>query len=180
MMGVAASVITIILVGGITVGTPSNERLPEVSPVSGYEWTVQSDVVAASIWARRNVGTGRRFATDEVDAPALASYGDEAPVSEEDAWPIFFAKTMDPSVVQTIKRARIAFLLVNQRMTRGVPPTPGYYFSPLEPQAGTRTRPLAPDLLAKFGSASCTSLVYNSGPIKIYDVSAIGNGTCRL
>jgi hypothetical protein len=81
--------------------------------------------------------------------------------------------------VHSIRSTGVRYLLVDWRMTNGVPATPGYYFSPQEPHAGDITRPpFSASALQKFASAPCTRLVYDSGAIQIFDVTAIENGSC--
>ncbi len=63
-------------------------------------------------------------------------------------------------------------------MTKGFPPSGGYYFSSQEPGAGTFKSVFSAVALKKFSSAPCTKLLYASGPIKIFDVSRIEDGSC--
>jgi hypothetical protein len=174
----ATAFILIVFVGEVSIGTASYQLLPESSNPQGYPWTVQQDAITASLWARRHLGIHQRFAADKLDSFALSSYGEENTVSENSAWPVYFAWTMDADVVAQIKRAQIHYLLVDWRMTRGVPPTPGYYFSPQEPLAGLYLYQFTAPKLEKFATSNCTSLVYKSGGIQIFDVSRIANGSC--
>lgn len=173
----ATCVMTIVFVGNITVGTAFYERLPESSTPQGYPWTVQSDVITGSIWAKKHLGINRRFGANAQDALALATYGDQDTLAENSIWPIFFANTMNEEVVNSIKSGRVHYLLVDWRMTAGVPPSPGYYFSPQEPNAGDYLQPFPGSALRKFHS-NCTSLVYSFGDIQIFDMSRIEDGSC--
>jgi hypothetical protein len=139
---------------------------------------VQPDVISASNWAREHLGINRRFAANAIDADALASYGEQDTLAETSIWPIFFAKTMDGAVLHIIRDDHVSYLFVDWRMTKGVPPTPGYYFSSQEPGAGEYKQPLPAAALRKFASAACTHLIYQSGPVQIFDVSQIENGSC--
>jgi hypothetical protein len=177
-VAVAAALTTFVFVGGVTIGTAFYERLPESSNPQGYPWSVQPDVVSASQWAREQLGINQRFAGNAIDATALATDGEQFPVNENDIWPIFFADTVDATVVHGIRSAGVRYLLVDWRMIRGVPPTPGYYFSPYEPHAGSYTQAFSVRALQKFASAPCTSLIYDSGLIQIFDVTLIENGSC--
>lgn len=172
------ALITIVFIGHVTIGTAFYQRLPESKQPSGYPWSVQPDVVNAAEWSRSHLGAHQPFAANTVDANALATYGREDPAPKELVWPIFFATEMDATVVQSIRTTGVRYLLVNWRMTRGVPPTPGYYFSPWEPGAGEyRSRFPAAGLL-KFASAPCTRRVYESGEVAIFDVTSIADGSC--
>ena len=177
-VAIGAAVVTVVFIGNITIGTASYELLPESVNPPGYPWSVQADVVTASIWAREHLGSDQLFAASAVDAQALATSGNEDPVAENDIWRIFFAETVDSVVVRAIRSNGVRYLLLDRRMTLGVPPTPGYYFSPYEPHAGNYTRPFPASALAKFASVRCMNAIYVSGPIQIVDVTPIQSGSC--
>jgi hypothetical protein len=177
-VAVGAALVTATFIGNITIGTASYELLPESSSPTGYPWSVQPDVVSASNWAREHLGSDQRFAANAIDAQALATSGAQDPVAENDIWQIFFAETVDASVLHTIRSTGVHYLLLDWRITLGVPPTPGYYFSPQEPNAGNYTTPFPVSALLKFASAPCMNVVYDSGSIQIVDVTPIENGSC--
>ena len=173
-----AALVTLVFTGEITVGTPFYELLPEAPHPTGYPWLVQPDAISASNWAREHLGINQRFASDNLDSYALATYGGQTTVAENKVWPIFFSTTMNRTVVRDIKSARIHFLFVDSQMTKGVPPTPGYYFSPEEPGAGEYKNALPLAALNKFVSSTCIDLVYHHEGIEIFDASRIENGSC--
>jgi hypothetical protein len=177
---VVTAVLTLVFIGGITVGTPYNELLPEPANPVGYPSSVQPDVFAAATWARRYLGPDRTFASNALDAPVLGSYGEQNPISENLAFPIFFASTMDSTVVHDIRAAKVAYIFVDTRMTRGtpIPINPSYYFSPYEPNGSHHAHPLPASYLTKFGATNCDSLVYSAGSLRIYDVTPIADGSC--
>jgi hypothetical protein len=170
--------VTLVFIGEITVGTPFYELLSEVAHPHGYPWLVQPDAISASKWAREHLGINQRFASDRLDSFALATYGEQNTVAEDKVWPIFFATEMNGTVVRSIKSARIHFLFVDWQMTKGVPPTPGFYFSHLEPGAGEYRNAFPPAALKKFVSSTCIDLAYHHDEIQIFDVSRIENGSC--
>ena len=83
-----------------------------------------------------HLGLNQRFGANAIDSLALATYGGQDAVSEKSVWPIFFSLTMGPTVVNTIRDEQVKYLLVDSRMTKGFPPTGGFYFSSQEPGAG--------------------------------------------
>ena len=170
--------VTLVFVGEITVGQSFYELLPEASHPHGYPWLVQPDAISASNWAREHLGINQRFASDDLDSFALATYGEQNTVAENKVWPIFFAKSLDWTVVRDIKSTRIHFLFVDRQMTKGVPPTPGFYFSPQEPGAGEYKNAFPPDSLKKFVTSPCIDEVYINYEVEIFDVSRIENGSC--
>jgi hypothetical protein len=176
--GIATLLVAMIFVGDVTIGTAFFQLLPEASHPSGYPWSVQPDVVTASIWARDHLGMNQRFGSNAIDSLALATYGEQDTLKERLVWPIFFSGTIDQGVVDQIRSTGVQYLLVDWRMTRGLPATSGYYFSTQEPDAGRFTEVFPAIGLEKFSSASCVSSVYHSGPIQIVDVSRITDGSC--
>lgn len=175
---IAALLMTVVFVGNVTIGTAFYQRLPEARNPSGYPWSVQPDVVAAAGWAHMHLGRNQPFGANAIDSLALATYGAQDPVSPGDVWPIFFSEQIDSGVVDTIRETGVRFLLINQRMTRGVPATPGYYFGPYEPNAGQYEVPFPAASLAKFSTADCMDVIYRSAAVSIVDVTRIRDGSC--
>jgi hypothetical protein len=139
---------------------------------------VQTDVVSASEWARSHLGANQAFGANAIDSFALATYGEQRRLAQNDVWTASFAEEMNATVVNQIRATGVRYLFVNLRMTRGVPPTPGYAFSPYEPHAGEYEQLFPAAGLRKFASAACTELVYDSVTVKIFDVSRILSGSC--
>jgi hypothetical protein len=175
---IATALVTLVFIGDVTIATASYQLLPESSHPKGYPWSVQTDVISASHWAREHLGINQRFGANANDSLALASYGEQDTLMGNSVWPIFFAGVINETVVHGIKAARVRYLFVDWRMTKGVPATPGYYFSPQEPGAGEYKEAFPAAALRKFSSAACTHLVYDSGPLQIFDVSRIEDGSC--
>lgn len=172
-------IVTIMFFGGITIGSSYFQLLPPSSHPTGYPWIVQPDMIIASTWARDHLGPDQPFATDDTDALALATYGDENTGQEDAVFPIFFGDSLGGMAARTIKATGVRYILVDWRMTDGIPVNPGdYYFSQWEPGAGEYTKPFPATYLRKFTTYSCSRLIFQSGPIQIFDVSGIENGTC--
>jgi hypothetical protein len=175
---VATGLVTLVFVGDVTIGTAFYQLLPESAHPQGYPWAVQPDAIRASKWAREHLGSNQPFGADAIDALALATYGEQDPVNENKVWPIFFAPVMSEAVVHSIRASGVRYLMVDWRMTKGVPATPGYYFSPLETGAGDYVHPFPAGPLKKFTSDACMGMDYDSGYVQIFDVSRIANGSC--
>jgi len=175
---VAAGLVTVVFVGNVTIGTAFYQRLPESRDPSGYPWSVQADVITAAGWAQAHLGRNQPFGANAIDSLALATYGAQDPAPPSDVWPIFFSQEINSEVVNDIKSTGVRFLLINWRMTRGVPPTPGYYFSPYEPDAGKYDAPFPAASLEKFETGDCMDVIYRSEGLRILDVSRIRDGSC--
>jgi hypothetical protein len=170
--------VTLVFIGDVTIGTAFYQLLPESSHPQGYPWSVQPDVISASKWAREQLGINQRFGANKLDSLAFATYGEQTTLPENSVWPIFFGPVMNRTVLNSIKAAKVRYLFVDWRMTKGIPATPGYYFCPEEPGAGEYEQTFPAAALQKFASAACTHVVYGSEDVQIIEVSRIGNGSC--
>ncbi len=173
------ALVVVVFFGEITLGNSYLHLLPPSSKPSGFPWVVQPDVISASIWARDHLGVDQPFATDFIDSLALATYGDENTEPEDFIYPIFFGDSLAGVPAQLIRKSGTRYILVDWRMTYGLPSDPGdFYFSQWEPQANDYTKPFDGNYLKKFTTYTCSHMIYHSGPIQIFDVSGIANGTC--
>jgi hypothetical protein len=177
---VLTAMVTVIFFGEIAIGNDYSEILPPPSSSpSGFPWIVQPDVISASIWARDHLGANQPFASDFIDSLALATYGDQDTESQEEIFAVFFGDSLAGIPAQLIKESGTRYILVDWRMTQGLPSNPGdFYFSQWEPNAGRYTKPFNSGYLRKFATYSCSRMIYNSGLVQIFDVSSITNGTC--
>jgi len=175
---IAAALVTVVFVGNVTVGTRSQQRLPEGAHPQHYERTVQPDVVAASTWALQHLGPNQMFGANSIDSWALGTYGDQDLADQRYLWPVFFAASFNSDVVKDIKKLRLRYVLVNWRMTRAAPEIPDFFIHPFEPEASHYQHAFPAAGLEKFSSDPCVGLIYDAGPIQIYDVSKIEKGTC--
>jgi hypothetical protein len=177
-LSIVTALATVVFVGNVTVGTRFFERLPEGANPHGYERSLQPDVIAASVWALHHLGPNQMFSANFIDSWALATDGEQDLANPPLVWPIFFAESIDRDVVKRIKDLRLRYLLVNWRMTRGLPQSPDLYIDPLEPEAGHYVHKFPARALEKFAVNPCIQLLYDAGAIQIYDLSKIENGTC--
>jgi hypothetical protein len=175
---VATLLATVVFVGNVTVGTRYTERVPEGTHPAHYERAVQPDVIAASTWALQHLGSNRMFGANNIDAWALGTYGNQDLADMRWLWPVFFAESVNSDVVKDIKKLRLQYVLVNWRMTHAAPEVPDYYLDPTEPEARKYRHSFPAAALEKFSSGPCTKLIYDAGPIQIYDVTQIESGAC--
>jgi hypothetical protein len=175
---IAAVLVTVVFVGNVTVGTRAQERLPQGARPQHYERTVQPDVVAASIWALHHLGPNQMFGANAIDSLALGTYGDQDLADGRWLWPVFFARSFNSDAVEAIKKLRLRYVLVNWRMTRAAPEIPDFFIHNFEPEALHYEHAFPASALEKFSSDPCVGLIYDAGPIQIYDVSKIEESTC--
>ncbi len=76
---------------------------------------------------------------------------------------------MDKRIVNILHRRAIEFLFVDLRMSREAPIT-GHFFQTTSSQAGVHDHSVPLVRLTKFRGVPGIDLIYDSGPIQIYDV----------
>ena len=173
-----AVVFSLVLIGQVSIGNSFYSLMPDAAV--GFPIYVQSNMITAADWSAQHLGVHQTFATDSTDQLALGAYGDEDPADVNVIYPMFFTGSMNSTVVNMIKSNQIHYVLLNWLATQEVPALSGsYYYSDLEPDYMLDGKPLPKAYYSKFSAYTCSHLVYQSGPIQIYDVSQIANGTCQ-
>ena len=166
----------LVFIGGVTVSWQYSEQLPPSKMYSGVPNDVDSQAASAATWTAAVLGVNRRFASDQIDDLALATYGYQRilwrGVDGVSAWQIFLPNTLTPAVVDAVRRGHVQYLLVQSRLTRGIPSS-GIYFNKGEPDSGKRRAPLSPASLTKFDYADGVSRLLDTGDIRVYDVRHI-------
>jgi hypothetical protein len=175
---VLAGGLSVIFIGGWVLGTaPIWDRLPGPYVVAAQERSIDRQSVTAAMWVRSHLGPGHRVLTDRVNDLLMATYGDQWIVMSTNdnkvpIWPVFFSLHVDRTVEEVLRRTRVAYVVVDRRLSTGLPHT-GFYYDPLEPQMGAYTTPIDSRDLAKFNGVPMVNEVFDSGGIHIYDVRAI-------
>jgi hypothetical protein len=173
----ATLLLPLVLIGEVSIGNSFFTLLPAEGV--GIPIYVQPYMINAANWSRQHLGEYQIFATDSTDQLALAAYGEENPANVNVIYPMFFTASMDSMVVNMIKANHIHYVLLNQLETEDLQVGVGaFYYSSLEPDASLDGKPLPKAYFSKFATYTCSRLVYQSGPIQIYDVSQIANGRC--
>jgi hypothetical protein len=171
--------IAVIFIGGwISATSPLWYRLPGPYLPSADHRSIEPESVAAAEWARSYLGPGHRMIGDITNMLLMATVGDEwivtAANSEIIVSPVFLSQRFDPGVERALQRGRVQYIVVDRRLSTGLP-RGGYYYDTAEPNRGRYTSPIDPAALAKFDGPQKVSRVFDSGDIVIYDVKAIAN-----
>lgn len=132
--------------------------------------------VNAAEWTGLYLGSGHRIASDRVNTLLLSVYGDEQVFTGGSAqvsvsW-VFLAPQVGPGVVGILKQDKIQYLLIDRRLSTGLPEI-GTYFNNGEPNAQHYTRPISVASLTKFNGLDNVSKVFDSGDIVIYEVGGL-------
>ncbi len=172
---------TTLFIGGVVAGSgPDWGRFPGPYLVSADARSIDPEGVTAAEWAYAHLGPGRRVATDRVDSMLMLTYGDQRVITsiddQVDPSPLFTSSTFDAADLDLLRNTQIAYLVVDQRMSTGLPRL-GFYFSEDEPDAFNYAAPISRGALTKFDDISNVNRVFDSGNIVIYDTGALLDGT---
>jgi hypothetical protein len=170
----ALALLTIVFAGEIVVGAgPIWSRVPGPYLVSADSRSVEPEGIDAAEWAYAWLGPDNHFAADRTNRLLLGSYGRQHAVTHlndgVDVSPLYFATGFGPVQQQIIQIGQIRYVLVDRRLSEGLPRR-GVYFEDPEPGANAHTTPIDPVALAKFDRLVNVSLVYDSGSIQIYQL----------
>jgi hypothetical protein len=169
--------IVIIFIGGWINGTaPLWLRLPGPYLVSADPRSIEPESVAAAEWARLQLGSGQRMISDRENTVLMATYGYEQVVTNESdsiaVSSVFLSPHFDASVERTLRRGGVQYIVVDRRLSTGLPLV-GFYYDREEPNLLHYRKPIDPAALAKFDGVQNVSRIFDSGDIVIYNVEAI-------
>ncbi len=168
--------ISIVFMGGIIAGWPPWGRLPGSYMVAADTRSIEPQGIAAANWMREQTGTNNRIAADRINRLLMGTYGEQQVIThlndEVDLTVVYFAEQIDLKVVELLQEARTEYLLVDQRLSSGLPVL-GVYFEEGEPGSHNHRTPIRAEVLAKFYGVAGISRVFDSGDIKVYDVSQL-------
>ena len=168
--------IVIIFTGGWVTGTsPLWGRLPGPLLVSADQRSINAESITAAEWAGSYLGPGNRMIGDRVNMLLMATLGYQWDVTSVNddilVSKVFITPDFGTNVKTTIQRGDIRYVVVDSRLSTGVPRV-GYYYDAQEPNAMHYTAPLDPADLTKFDGVQNVDRIYDSGNMIIYDVSA--------
>ena len=163
----------IIFFGQLILGTGApGAPLPGPYQVSDDELSIQTESIDAAEWAGSYLGPNHRIAADRDNGLLLATYGNEWVVtnvnSEKSVAGVFISPQIDPIVEAILQQDSIQYLLVDLRLSTGLPVVGSYYDLP-------DTQRIDPAVLAKFDNVRGVSRVFDSGDIVIYNVEALSS-----
>ena len=166
--------LAVLAVGGVLVGMPSWARLPGPYMVSADRRSIDGESVSASAWSRAALGTSNNFVADRVNRVLLATIGgQDVVVTYQSGVPVrqlYLSRTIGERERRIVTNGDVEYLLVDRRLTTGLPVVGQYFDRGEEAVVGVRTTPLDPALLDKFDTTPDISRVFDSGDIQIYDM----------
>jgi hypothetical protein len=169
-LGVAG---VILLLGNAASGFNAAYRFPGPFIYGSDTRSQTAEMYGMVDWFRSTQGTDRRMIVDRYNGMIFAARGRELPVEPSTAfpaWQLYFRSTAPPlALLKQLSESRDDYIVVDERMAQYTPLI-GIYFSPNEPLAQERTRPLSRADLAKFRRMDWARNIYSSDTLKIYRV----------
>jgi hypothetical protein len=163
--------------GGYILGAgPLWARVPGPYLVAADMRSIERQGIAAAEWARAYLNPRERIGADRINSLLLGSYGLQQPITHlndrVDISPLYFAPTFDDEARLTLAFARMRYVLVDRRLSTGLPRL-GVYFEASERDAFHHKTPLARKALIKFDEIAGARRVFDSGDIVIYDLENV-------
>jgi hypothetical protein len=172
-MACAISCAIVLVMGGATIRSGPNIRLPGPYVPSSGPLAATPDVVQAARWLLRHYGPERRVMGDQTVTSVFGAYAEAVPETYQNfgyrPWRVFVSAQVTPAGEYELDRSQTQFVVVDRRIANHAP-FGGYYFSPSEPRAPSGGIP-AQDL-EKFAQTPGFRRVYSGGNIVIYSYNA--------
>jgi hypothetical protein len=173
---VLTTIASLCFLGSLIFGSgPSWTYVPGPYLPSADQRSVTAPSIAAAQWAGMYLTVDSRDATDIDNSVLMAALGHLESMSEGagqvNPGNIFFSSFFGTYDVKVIKQYDIRYIVVDRDLLEG-PPAFGYYFDPGAPSPGEVNRVTAADI-DKFGTAPGLRVIYDNGPIQIYDTAGL-------
>jgi hypothetical protein len=174
-LAAATAFVSVVFMGGVIVGWPPWNRLPGPYLVGANSRSIEEEGISAATWMLARLGPNNRFVADSINNLLMGSYGRQYSVwyqtARVDMSPVYFAPSVGPDERRLLAEGDVAYLVADTRLSRAVPQT-GVYFDSAEARAhGPHEEPIPLERLAKFDRTDGMSRIFDSGHIRVYDVS---------
>lgn len=171
--------LALMICGGIIAGSNPQTRLPGPYRIEADNRSIDQKGLNAATWASQMLGPNQRMVGDRVQANLMGSYGTQRMVFRYsdgvNISSIFLSETLGDYEREVIQTAHIRYLVVDRRISAGLPLF-GYYYEHWEDQVIQFTPPPSRASLQKFDQIAGVSRVYDNGDIVIYDLGAQMSG----
>lgn len=170
-------VLTFMFVGGVLTGFgPSWLRMPGPYLVSADNRTVDRYNVATAEWIGQHLPPNSRVLSDRIGRLLAAAIGTSYSVTHVgdniDASRVFFDHSPTPNDLALIRKGRIQYLVVDVRMSTGLPHV-GVYLEQGEDASYAHKFPVTRVALTKFDNIPGVARIYDNGAVIVYDIRGI-------
>lgn len=166
--------LSVMLLGGalLEIG-PAYSDLPGPYEVIADGRSIEPVGVQAAQWSLAHLGPDNRVATDRINQTLFATFGEQRIVTEQqdnaNIAPIFLSTQLDQQAIATLRGAGIRYLVVDLRLSTGLPLL-GFYYQSDEPGAFHLTSPVSRQALTKFSALPQINTLFDDGSIIIYEL----------
>jgi len=175
--GVALVLIATLTLGGVIVGIAPWGRLPGPYLVAADARSIEQEGISAATWAREVLGTGNAMVADRVNRILMSAYGQQSMITTyETRLPVrrlYLTQEIEPVHRDIVRAGGIEYLVADRRLTTALPVVGHYFDRGEEAIVGRRAVPLDPVLLDKFDRLPEVNRIFDSGNIRIYDISGL-------
>ena len=167
---VVGSALSLMYLAGVTESCCALQ--PGAYAVAADDRSVERVGIDTARWMRERLGADHVIAGDRVNSLLMAAYGSQHPVTlaatHIDLAPLFLLDEIGDDELAALRQSGAEFLVVDRRLSRGLP-TFGNYFDEGEDER-VHAAPPTQAALAKFDGMPGVDLIYDAGPIGLYDV----------
>ncbi len=173
---IAWPILLVLFFGGIVIGWSPWMRLKWPYAVVADYRSVEPQGIQAAYWMRDTFGRYNVVASDRINNMLMAGLGEQNTVSGNGFTTagIFLQARLGPGELDVIRKANIRYLVVDKRLSTGLPKY-GYYFQSWERNVWPYYSPVQQNVLEKWDYAENLHKLFDSGDIRIYDIGALNN-----
>lgn len=168
------SAAAVVFMGGIVVGWPPWGRLPGPYLVGADARSIEQEGHAAALWMRDRLGADQRVVADRINNLLLGSYGRQFSTWYQtvrvDFSPVYFTPEVGTFERDLLRQGNVEYLVADRRLSEAIPQT-GVYIDAAEIREGRHEEPIPSEYLAKFDRTPGFSRIFDSGNIRIFDVT---------
>jgi hypothetical protein len=168
---------TAVFLGNVVLGAgPTAEQLPGPFEISADARSIDADNIAAANWEKVALAHDSVVYADRTSGLLAAAIGGQDTVlhvsTGVDASRLLLAPTVTGEDVALISQLKLDYLIVDTRLSTGLPHQQVYIENGEYGQAG-RTKPVSATALDKFATISGVERIYDNGSFKIYNVRGL-------
>jgi hypothetical protein len=168
---------TVVFLGDIVLGAgPTAEQLPGPYEISADARSIDADNLAAATWEDAALPHDSPVYADRTSGLLAAAIGGQDTVlhvsTNIDASRLLLAPTVTSTDAALIRQTKLDYLIVDTRLSTGLPHQQVYIESGEYGEAG-RTTPVTAGALDKFAAVRGVERIYDNGSLVIYDVRGL-------
>ena len=164
----AVGALLLIFLGAKMSGWPAPwEQLPGSFHLAAFESGIDRANTEAVKWFGANIGPGHKVVCDASTCALAVAYAEADPVPNEGE--LYYSPTMTSELLKTIHQRGLEYLILDERLSEERPISGHFFHSNLD-EAGSEDGPVPEAGLMKFAEVPGIQLIYDNGPIQIYDL----------